>query len=304
MIEVSIIIINFNTKDLTIACIESILKNENILKFEIIIVDNASTECDACVFKDMFPQIKLIKNSTNSGFAKGNNIGISIATGQYILLLNSDTLLKNNAISLSKKIIESNNKIGVICGMLIGFDNMIQASAGKFPSLKTELYELCRLTKFLSHETKVNLFAGEWADYTKTFECDWVSGAFFFFPKKILSQFPNGKLHEDFFMYFEDVQWCYYIKHKLNLKVIYSPLPKIMHLNGGSDKNKEANNIDKYFSISLPNEYFWLKKQKGILYTKLFYLTKSILHFSLRTSSDFDKSRRFFEVFLKGSIKK
>src|SRR4051794_40929468 len=99
--EVSVIIINYNTFSLTCKCIESIINKTSGIEFEIILVDNASTECDPDLFKKKFPFITLIKNKENSGFSRGNNTGIHSAKYEYILLLNSDTELVNNALFLA-----------------------------------------------------------------------------------------------------------------------------------------------------------------------------------------------------------
>src|SRR5437763_942905 len=101
----SIIIINYNTFELTCNCIESVIQYTTTIPYEIILVDNASTECDAELFKKRFPQIKLVKNPENNGFAKGNNLGIKHAEGDAILLLNSDTYLKVNSDTYLKDII-------------------------------------------------------------------------------------------------------------------------------------------------------------------------------------------------------
>jgi len=99
MPEVSVIILNYNTFQLTCNCIASVIEFTKDISYEIILVDNQSTECDADLFKDKFPFIKLIKSPENGGFAKGNNLGIGFATGELILLLNSDTYLSEDAIS-------------------------------------------------------------------------------------------------------------------------------------------------------------------------------------------------------------
>src|SRR6187551_458695 len=98
--DVSIIIINYNTFDLTSNCIRSVVEQTKNVSYEIILVDNASVEKDAVEFSNIFPQIVLVKSSTNLGFAKGCNLGIEHSKGDYILLLNSDTVLVNNAVLL------------------------------------------------------------------------------------------------------------------------------------------------------------------------------------------------------------
>src|SRR5258705_744475 len=113
MIDLSVIIINYNTFDLTCNCIFSVTEHTKNIRYEIILVDNASTECDAGLFVKKFPQVKLIKNPVNSGFAKGNNLGIDRAGGNYILLLNSDTVFKNNAAEIVFDFLKHNESYGI-----------------------------------------------------------------------------------------------------------------------------------------------------------------------------------------------
>lgn len=296
---VSIVIINYNTFDLTKACISSIIEKTKTIEYEIILVDNASTEKDPNLFRKKFADIQLVKSDQNLGFAKGNNLGIQQASGKYILLLNSDTELINNAVKEAMIILESDINIGALCGQLQDENGIAQAAAGRFPYIKHELYELFRICKLLSSEKRKSHYLGTQANYNTPFESDWVSGAFFMFRKKDLEKFPNGKLHDDFFMYFEDVQWCHYIKKVVKKKICYSPMPKVLHHNGGSDTTKNGN-VWKYFNVALPNEYKWMILEKGWIYTKLYYLTKSLHYFSLRNRSDARKANRFLRVVVKG----
>src|SRR5580765_4129196 len=117
-ILVSIIIVNFNTFKYTCTCIKSIIQYNQKQNFEIILVDNASSECDANLFLSKFPEIKLIKNKKNLGFAKANNIGIKAALGDIILLLNSDTELVTDAINMCATELKKNKHIGVISAKL------------------------------------------------------------------------------------------------------------------------------------------------------------------------------------------
>lgn len=144
------IIINYNTFSLTCKCIESILKYTQQVSYEIILVDNGSTECDADKFLELFPQITLIKSAENVGFAKGNNLGLQYAKGKYILLLNSDIELTENSIEIClKKKIQENTKIGVVSLLLIYPDGKIQHNANKFHNLTYEIIEIFRLHKIL-----------------------------------------------------------------------------------------------------------------------------------------------------------
>ena len=140
----SIIIINYNTFDVTCQCINSIYKIVNSCHFEIIIVDNASTECSPDLFKEKFSDIILVKSEKNLGFAGGNNFGLNHAIGDIILLLNSDTILTEDCITPCVKAITRNDVIGVITPKLLNPDLSYQKNARRDKSIQRELLDLLR----------------------------------------------------------------------------------------------------------------------------------------------------------------
>lgn len=282
---VSIIIINFNTLDLTRACITSIIELTQGIDYEIVLVDNASTEGGLDTLPIEFPSVKLIRNKYNIGFAKANNIGIHNSSGEFILLLNSDTELQDNAVGLALNIITADNTIGVLSGQLLSPDGSIQAQAGRFPSISREIRELFRLNKLLSPKQRAHYYLGTECDYNVPIDADWVWGAFFLFRKSDLEFFPDKKLHDTFFMYGEDMQWCYHFKKKLNKRIVIHPAPKIMHHVGASDKSS-LKGFQRYKEKMLPNEARWLSIEKGKIYARIFYFLKALLYFSMKRNEE------------------
>ena len=276
MTEISVVIINFNTFQLTCNCLKSVIEKTIDINYEIILVDNASTECDPNIFKELFPEVKLVKSDINLGFSKGNNLGISHAKGNYILLLNSDTILLNNAIKIAHDKIKSNVKIGVLTAKLISDDGSIQHSVHRFPSVKIELLELFRLRFLMSEKHKSN-FLAEFADYNKEISCDWVWGTFFLFPRQILAKLQNGILSENFFMYYEDMEWCYHIK-KLGYDILYSPDPNVIHYTSSSTKTADQLKL-KNQSLT-DNFHFILIEILGENLTRIYYFVKGLKHLS------------------------
>lgn len=230
---VSIIIINYNTFQLTCNCIESVLLHTTGLSYEIILVDNASTESEADLFKQKFPSIHLIKSETNLGFAGGNNLGLQYATGEYILLLNSDTLLTENSILFIYEKAKAIPALGAATVKLVYPDGSIQPAARSFPSVKKHFLEFTRLYR-LFHSTYDKL--AERFDYNTDFSCDWIWGTFFFFPRKNL-ELTGGKLAATYFMYSEDVEWCYLFS-KQGLVNYYFSGSSVIHLIGKSSGDK------------------------------------------------------------------
>lgn len=292
---VSIIIVNYNTFDLTEACIRSIYQKTHNCNFEIILVDNASSECDPQRFKDQFPFIILVVSKKNIGFAGGNNLGIQQANGDQILLLNSDIELINDAVSIASDLIRSNDKIGVLSGQLQFPDGRLQAVAGKFPSIKRQLLEFFRITKLFSSSFKSRYYLNQQWDHNLPVEADWVWGAFFMFRKDDLMSFPENKLHDTFFMYGEDMQWCYYFKKYLKKTIVYSPLPKCVHFIGGSDKDQHSI-FNKYRIKILPNEYIWMISEFGLIYTRFYFLLKSLHLYSLLDYKKYKDAKLYLRV--------
>lgn len=291
-ILVSVVIINYRTFNLTCNCIKSVIDKTKAIPFEIILVDNGSTTQESTLFQKQFPNIKYVKTGSNLGFAKGNNEGINNSSGEIILLLNSDTELINDAISMAAEIILADSSIGVLSGQLLYPNGTQQHVLGSFPKLSSVIKDLFRITRFYSREKRKYFYLGSEWDYNKPADGDWVWGAFFMFRKKDIQLFPGKRLHEDFFMYFEDVQWCYYFKNVIHKRVVYRPEPKVIHFIGQSSESSRSER-EKYFTTILPNESHWMVQTKGRVYTFLYYFLKSVYYFSLRRSEDVNKGKIF-----------
>jgi len=237
-LDISIIIINYNTFQLTCSCIESIYRLTTGVTFEVILVDNASTEIDASNFLKLFPQIKLAKSPLNKGFAGGNNLGIELATADYILLLNSDTILVNNVPFVLKQFIENHPRLAAVSGRLEYPNGRAQHNCQRFPSIRYKLFELLRLQKVFPKSFGGKVLMGAFFDHNSIAFPDWIWGTCFMFPRQLLMQLPNGKLADDFFMYGEDIQWCLEFR-KRGYRIGFQPDARIVHLMGMSGAKKE-----------------------------------------------------------------
>ena len=237
--DVSVIIINYNTFDLTCKSIRSVLTKTAGCSFEIIVVDNGSSEKDPAEFLEHFPEIKLVRNTRNAGFAKGNNQGIEKCQGEYVLLLNSDAELVNNAILICLQKIKRERRTGVVGCKLFFPDGRIQHNCQRFPSLRYKLFELLRLQKLLPSRLGAKVLLGSFFNHDVPVYPDWIWGTFFMFRKDLLRLLPGSRLPEDFFMYFEDMQWCWEFR-KRGFRVAFEPLAEVLHHMGQSSGNKSA----------------------------------------------------------------
>jgi GT2 family glycosyltransferase len=264
MIEVSIIVINYNTFQLTCDAIQSIYDQVRNVAFEIILIDNASTEGDVSKFSRKFPGIKIVASKENVGFAKGNNLGIKHSKGKAILLLNSDTRLLNNSVSISLNYLDQNHSVAAVTGRLEFEDGTIQHNCQRFPSITAKIFELLRLQKMVSKKVGGRILQGAFFGYHEQIFPDWIWGTYFMFKREALAILPKRKLAEDFFMYGEDMQWCKDFA-LLGKRVAFLPEARIMHLMGKSDGAKEEL-IDRHLELFLEKYYpRWHRKAIKLL---------------------------------------
>lgn len=252
-ISLSIIIINYNTFDLTVNCIQSIYATTKNIKYEIILVDNASTEKNPDLFKEKFPNIILIKSKKNLGFSKGNNLGIEKSKGKVLLLLNSDVIVKDNTIESAYNYLLSDNKNGALTVKTLYPNGQLQSVCQRFPSIKYQLIELFRFHKLFSKRKQGQILLASFFQYNTIVEVDWIWGTFFMLKKDIILKMPEKKLNDDFFMYVEDMQWCMDIK-KIGYKIKFIPNVEIVHYMGGSSAPKNTMMKNNY-NIFLKNNY-------------------------------------------------
>lgn len=260
-IDVSIIIVNYNTLELTKNTINSVIEKTRDLNYEVILVDNASTDGSVEFFeREYTDKIIFIKNNENLGFGKANNKGIEISKGKYIFLLNSDTLLINNAIKILFDYMEDDYNCGVCGGNLFDLElNPTHSFVRKLPTLKTEINVLKRvIDKLIIKNDKRKDF--NYSNVKK--EVGYITGADMMIRKSILDKV--GLFDKDFFMYFEETELTYRIK-KFGYKIISIPTAKIIHLEGKSTAFKE-----KKIKMFLESKYKYLYKISGLNSCKLY----------------------------------
>jgi GT2 family glycosyltransferase len=274
--QLSIIIINYNTFELTSSCIRSVLKNITDISYEVILIDNGSVECPPRKFKELFPSIVLIEEPQNLGFAGGNNAGLEVAGGEVILLLNSDVEVQDNTIEKMYKYLIARDKVGVVSSRLVYPSGEVQGCCQRFPSVHLELLELTRVQKLLG-KRRGRIMLGFFFDHASEMEADWVWGTFFMVKKSVVAQLPGKKFPNDYFMYGEDMQWCYYIK-KLGYKVMFNPAGTVVH--HVSMSSSRDFNFDKH-KLMRDNEFLFLKESYGDLRARLVFVLRAINYLTL-----------------------
>ena len=226
----SIIVINFKTKDVTLACLASLYQFTKDIDFEVIAVDNGSGDDSAKAlseFEAKHKNLKLILSPTNIGFGPANNIGAKAAKGEYLLFLNSDTLLIENNLPHCVAEMEKDKNIGVYSCNLTNKDGSHQPSGGYFPNLP----RLIAWQLFIDDIPPFSNLINSIHPHASVKQPDWVTGAFMMTPAK--TYWEAGGFDEKIFMYTEETELCYRIK-KLRKKVVHDSHTSIIHLGGVS----------------------------------------------------------------------
>lgn len=254
--DVSIIIVNYNTLKMTSECIDSVIEKTHGISYEIILVDNGSSDGSKEYFEHD-TRIKYIYSENNLGFGQANNIGAKHAIGKYLFLLNSDTILIENSINVLYDFLRTNHKY-VACGcQLIYADGSYQESHIKFPSLKRDFNEIIP-AKF-KHSKRHD----EYYRFSDTLESiDSIKGANIFIKSDVFKEF--GGFDVDYFMYYEETDLFYRIKNR-GYQIAVIPDTKIIHIDGGS-----------FAKISIP-KYLMMYQSKLLFYSKHHSITYQFL---------------------------
>ena len=227
----SIIIVHFKTRELTLQCLGSIQEFSPRAPYEVILIDNGSQDGIAEAVAEQFPEVRLIETGRNDGFSQANNLGIVNARGRYLLLLNSDTKILEPVFDRLIQYMEARPEVGCLGPQHVGGDGRHQVSYGKFPDLFTEILRKIVDYRIALNDLNIRGHLRELCSFEQ--EVDWLSGSCLLLRREALRQ--AGLLDETFFMYFEDTDLCKRIRDR-GWKIIFCPMAKIIHYSGQSVK--------------------------------------------------------------------
>lgn len=217
-------------------CIKSIYDSKMISAFEIFLVDNNSTDGSVAAIKERFRDVIIIENNENVGFSKANNQAINLSKGRYVLLLNSDTIVKNSSIDTMIHFMDENKDVGASgCKVLLPDGSLDKACHRGFPTPSASFYYMSGLAKRFPDNPRLNGYHLCHLNMNEVHEVDCLVGAFMLVRREAISQV--GLLDESFFMYGEDIDWCYRIK-ATGWKIIYYPYVNIIHYKGASSRKR------------------------------------------------------------------
>lgn len=227
----SIIIVNWNVRDLLRECLQSIEAGRDGLSLEIIVVDSASSDDSAAMIQSEFPSVRLIACTENVGFPRGNNIGLREARGDYLLLLNPDTVVLGDALEVLVSYLQANPDVGAVGPQLLNPDGSVQSSRRRFPTAATGFFESTWL-EGLAPGVLRRYYALDLPDDT-TADVDWLTGACIMVPRSTWEAI--GGMDEGYFMYSEELDWCRRIKES-GRRVVYYPAAQVIHHVGKSSE--------------------------------------------------------------------
>lgn len=276
-LNVSIIIVNWNTRDMLRDCLASIYAQTQGLSFEVIVVDNASSDGSAGMVHEAFPQAVLIANERNRGFAAANNQAMVVAKGRYMLLLNPDTIVLDGAVQKTVAYADRRPDIGVVGCQVWENESVIQRTCARFPSVWSTLVlaaGLCRMfprSRLLGSERMVGWNRDDERDV------EVVSGMFMLVRREAID--AVGMMDEDYFVYAEETDWCYRF-WRAGWRCVFTPTARIIHRDGGS-KSTEQVSVKMYVQMQ-KSLLIFQRKRRGVfawLGVKTVYTVSMILRY-------------------------
>ncbi len=291
-IDVSIVIVAWNVRQFMYNCLKSVYDETRGIRFEVIYVDNASADGSVEMVKSKFPDVRIIENQKNEGFIKANNQAIEVSRGRYVLLLNSDTVVLDNAIAKTVKFADEHPDAAVVGCRVLNPDRTLQRSCFMYPSILNMFLAATYLYKIFPRSRIFGRPEMTWWDFNEVKEVETVCGCFSLVRKEAIDQ--TGLMDETYFVYADDPDWCYRFK-KNDWKILFTPNAEIVHYGGQTTKQ-----MPRQFSLQLRGSILifmrihrsWLTFHIARLFTALFFLLRvpywifnALLHKSSRERS-------------------
>lgn len=265
MTDLSIVIVNWNTREHLARCLERIYETVAAVAFEVIVVDNASRDGSPEMVKERFPQVELLANGENAGFARANNQAIRQSGGRYVLLLNPDAFVMEGTIDRMVEFLDAHPTVGMAGCQLLGEDGTVQPSCTGFPTLATEFFLFTYLDRLLKRSPIFARYRMTYWDFDDVRPVDVIQGAFMLVRREAMEEV--GLLDEGFFMYSEEMDWCYRFKQR-GWPVYYVPYARAVHVGGQSTQQVRADMILELYR----SRVIFFRKHYGRVRTSLLKL--------------------------------
>ena len=241
-VDLSLVIVSWNVRDLLRRCLQAVqrelaMPGDAPLSVEILVVDNASGDGTVEMVRAEFPAVRVIANVENLGFTRANNQALAIAQGRYLFLLNPDTELQPGALATLYAYAEAHPRVGILGPQLFYGDGTHQSSRRRFPTLATAFLESTRLQQWFPRHRALLRYAMRDTRDDETQAVDWITGAAMFVRRAVYDQV--GGFDEAFFMYSEELEWCYRAP-RAGWEIVYLPRARVTHYEGKSSEQAAA----------------------------------------------------------------
>jgi len=257
--DVSVIIVSYNNSKLLRDCLQSVIDNTKGVSYEIIVIDNNSTDGSQDMLRELYPDVTLLCNEENIGFSRANNQGYKRSSGKYLLFLNSDTLILGDAVEKMTMYIRENPEVGILGPKILDSHHQPHRSYMRYLDAKKLFFGSKRIRFFIDVE-KYRLHFPAY-DYNSIQNVPWLSGACLMITKKVFEE--AGLFDEHYFLYLEDMDLCMQV-NRLGYGVVYYPLVEIIHMFGGSS-NQHPDRLHKLYDKSMA--YYFHKNMSGLQYS-------------------------------------
>lgn len=304
IIDLSVVIVSWNIRELLGACLQSIDIGRGALNVEVIVVDGGSIDGTPEMLAEEYPWVRLIARSDNVGFPKGNNIGLAEARGRLLLLLNPDTEIEGEALSTMAYYLDAHREVGIVGAKLLNPDGSIQSSRRRFPTLSTGFLESTWLQPIAPSSLMDRYYAADLPDDVVS-EVDWLVGACLMTRRAVLDEV--GPLDEAYFMYSEELDWCRRAKDA-GWHVVYLPEATIVHHVGKSSEQAVTERHINYqraklryfrkFHGRIPSNVLRLTILLNYLFQIILEATKGVL--GLKRSLRWQRVRAYWKVIRTG----
>ncbi len=265
-IKASVFVVSYNTVDLLRQCLNSLFANTAGLDYEVVVVDNVSADGSADMVRREFPQVRLIANTVNVGFAAANNQAFKEANADYIFLMNPDAVIRPGAIVNAVAFMDAHPEAGMCGGRIRNPDGGLEPSARRFPGVISNFLILSGLSDRYPTSPIFGRADYKYFDHQSVLEVDWVPGTFTALRSSMLQQI--GFFDERFYLYYEETDLCLRAR-RAGWKIFFTPDAEIVHEGGACSKTRKDHDFDtggsQLLSFRLRSEYLYFRKNHGLL---------------------------------------
>ncbi|MBU0621574.1 MAG: glycosyltransferase family 2 protein [Gammaproteobacteria bacterium] len=286
MVDVSVILVSYNTIEMTKTALNHLESSSHNLETEVFVIDNDSKDHSVEVLRNEYPNINLIENKSNVGFGRANNQALPNIKGRYVLLLNTDAFVETDTVAKTVQYMDANPCCGILGVRLIGRDGELQPSCRYFPTPWNLFLGRSGLKRFIRGAKLVDDMS--W-DHASVRDCDWVPGCYLLIRKEVIDEV--GLFDPRYFLYYEEVDLCFAAK-SAGWGVTYFPYTSVIHLGGESAKHQGeiSTKSQQIESLKIESELLYFRKNHGLMGVLEHLLLDSLADF-IQFAKDIVKAR-------------